>query len=998
MRQLLPLILLLFCLTVTAQQNYYFSKLRVEDGLNDGHIQSVGEDRYGYVWFGSLGGLNRYDGRTIKTFSHIPEDPHSVLSGLAMSIVTDSLNDLIVAFTDGLMKFDFKNDNFITIESARNLIINQALPVSKTLTLLATETGIMCYNPTTSEIKPFTTKPDSPVNTVINEIEVTDGKLYIASRNGLFIGRPDDDEIMEVDLPETKGIPINTLTLDRQGNIWATTFGAKKIIRISAGLKNAECYDQYLNPANKTLSVNDKVIRDKSGRIWISSKYNGLMEYIPASNSFIVYPHDDERHWTLSTNANITIYSDREGNIWLGGNKGVNMFNPDRTFFQVIIPFKTDLSLRDRRFGRASVEDKDHNLWFGTLDGLVKYDRKTGKRQEWRNESDKPEVLARNHIRHLFCDRQNNVWISTSRGLNVYNRKTGKVEFFTHKSYSKGQYHMFTYEDPDGKLWFFTNSGKDGIIQYDPVTGFLTGCSDIPGLEAFAKYDTWAMLRDKKGRYWFGFESHGVGMYDPVSRTTQLWNSRESGWRAIAGDLVFDIKEDKNGVIWAASSAGLIGINPETQQKWLFNNNSGLGSNTALQLAVDQLNRIWVGTGRGLVMIDSSRTLLTSFGLEEGLPSTHFMEAQATVTPSGEIIMSTQLGYVLFDPMKYQSSFKNIAFYAPTYQVFNKEYRLPDPDKNESTIELNYDENFFTLNLRGINFINPRQTWYSYKLEGVDPEWHITQDPRAVYTNVSGGNYLFRYKATIDVNNWQVPEKTIRIKIATVFYKTWWFLSLVIIALAVAIIMVMQLRIRNARNWHALKSKAQLLEKEKTAVMYENLKQHLNPHFLFNSLASLSSLIRLDQKMAVDFLDKMSRVYRYILKNKDHDTVALIDEVKFVDMYIQLQKTRFEEGLQVVIDIPEAFYQHKIVPVTLQNLVENAIKHNITDPEEPLVVSIYVEDDYLVVRNNLQLKAFVETSNKQGLTSMISLYRFLSDKPVLIEPTEEFYTIRIPLI
>lgn len=998
MRQLLPLFFSLFWYGASAQQNYYFSKLRAEDGLNDGHIQSIGEDKYGYIWFGSLGGLNRYDGRTIKTFSHLPDDPHSVLSGLAMSIVTDSLGDLMVGFTDGLMKFDFKNDNFINIESARNLNVLQVLPVSKSLTLLATVSGIMCYNPTTQEVRPFIDTPEIPLKTSINDLEIANGKLYIASQNGLFIGKPEDNNVTEVNLPETKGIGISTIAVDNQGNIWATTYGEKDIIRISADLKKAECYDQYLNRANATLSSNNKVIRDKSGRIWVSAKYTGLMEYIPASNSFMVYAHDDERHWTLSTDANITIYCDREGNIWLGGNKGVNMFNPDRTFFQIIIPFKTDLSLRDRRFGRASTEDKDHNLWFGTLDGLVKYDRKTGNTQEWRNEPGKPEVLARNHVRHLYCDRHNNIWISTSRGLNIYDRKSDKITLFAPPGYEKGQYQMFTFEEEDGKIWILTNAGSQGATVYDPASGTVTKISEIPGMQEFVGKDAWCMLRDKKGRYWFGFENLGVGMYDPASQTTQLWNSKATGWRAIAGDLVFDIKEDKNGVIWAASSAGLIGIDTDHEYKWLFNNNSGLGSNTALQLAVDQLNRIWVGTGRGLVMIDSSRKHLTTFGLEEGLPSSHFMEAQATVTPSGEVIMSTQLGYVLFDPMKYQSNFKNIAFYAPTYQVFNREYRLPDPDKNESAIELNYDENFFTLNLRAINFINPRQTWYSYKLEGVDPEWHVTQDPRVVYTDVAGGTYLFRYKATIDVNNWQVPEKTIRVKVATVFYKTWWFMTLVFLALAVAIFLMTQIRIRNARNWHALKTKAQLLEKEKTAVMYENLKQHLNPHFLFNSLASLSSLIRLDQKMAVDFLDKMSRVYRYILRNKDHDTVTLIDEVNFVDMYIQLQKTRFEDGLQVLIEIPESYHQHKIVPVTLQNLVENAIKHNITDPDEPLIVRIYIEDDYLVVRNNLQLKAFVETSNKQGLTSMISLYRFLIDKPVLIEPAEEFYTIRIPLI
>jgi LytS/YehU family sensor histidine kinase len=189
-----------------------------------------------------------------------------------------------------------------------------------------------------------------------------------------------------------------------------------------------------------------------------------------------------------------------------------------------------------------------------------------------------------------------------------------------------------------------------------------------------------------------------------------------------------------------------------------------------------------------------------------------------------------------------------------------------------------------------------------------------------------------------------------------------------------------------------------LLEKEKTQVMYENLKQHLNPHFLFNSLASLSSLIRIDQQLAGDFLERMSKIYRYILKNKDNETVPLADELKFVDLYIQLQKTRFEKGLEINLNIDEEHHHRKIAPVTLQNLVENAIKHNVADPESPLIIDLFIENDYLVVRNNLQRKSFVETSNKQGLANMESLYRYLSGKPLIIAADENYFTVKIPLI
>lgn len=195
-----------------------------------------------------------------------------------------------------------------------------------------------------------------------------------------------------------------------------------------------------------------------------------------------------------------------------------------------------------------------------------------------------------------------------------------------------------------------------------------------------------------------------------------------------------------------------------------------------------------------------------------------------------------------------------------------------------------------------------------------------------------------------------------------------------------------------------LESKAQRLEKEKVMVMYESLKQQLNPHFLFNSLTSLSGLIETDQQVAGDFLEQMSGIYRYILKNGDKETVSLKEEAEFVQLYINLQQTRFKKGLIVNINIPEEYFHYKIAPVTLQNLIENAIKHNIIDVASPLVIDVFIDGNYLVVKNNLQKKKSVETSNKKGLAQFLSLYKYLSEKPVIINESTLFYEIKVPLI
>ncbi len=199
-------------------------------------------------------------------------------------------------------------------------------------------------------------------------------------------------------------------------------------------------------------------------------------------------------------------------------------------------------------------------------------------------------------------------------------------------------------------------------------------------------------------------------------------------------------------------------------------------------------------------------------------------------------------------------------------------------------------------------------------------------------------------------------------------------------------------------RWKVSLILAERLEKEKSQVQFDNLKNQLNPHFLFNALASLNSLIFENQGLASQFLQHLSKVYRYVLQNKDRNFVSLQTELDFIQNYVFLMETRFNEAIRFSITIPEENKERAIVPVTLQILIENALKHNIADRAKPLSIEILTIGDYLVVSNNLQTRKLVETSNKQGLENLKSLYRFLTDRPVVIEKTDEQFFVKVPLI
>jgi sensor histidine kinase YesM len=200
------------------------------------------------------------------------------------------------------------------------------------------------------------------------------------------------------------------------------------------------------------------------------------------------------------------------------------------------------------------------------------------------------------------------------------------------------------------------------------------------------------------------------------------------------------------------------------------------------------------------------------------------------------------------------------------------------------------------------------------------------------------------------------------------------------------------------QRWRESALRASNLEKEKSQVQFDNLKNQLNPHFLFNSLTSLDSLIQENPPLARDFLQQLSKVFRYVLKNKEKGLVSLETELSFIKHYVGLLKTRFGESLRVDYAIAEDALDLQITPVTLQILIENAIKHNIINENNPLTIHIRSEGDTLLIENNIQKKKQVETSNGQGLINLKTLYSFLSNREIVINTEEDIFSVKIPLI
>lgn len=186
------------------------------------------------------------------------------------------------------------------------------------------------------------------------------------------------------------------------------------------------------------------------------------------------------------------------------------------------------------------------------------------------------------------------------------------------------------------------------------------------------------------------------------------------------------------------------------------------------------------------------------------------------------------------------------------------------------------------------------------------------------------------------------------------------------------------------------------LQNESANYKYKTLKSHLDPHFLFNSLNTLSELVYEDANKADNFIQKLSGTYRYIIDNEEIELIVLKEELEFVERYFELQKVRCEEKIQLTINASNLYV--RVLPVTIQSLVENAIKHNSFSLQNPLIIEIKQEGEYLIVKNNIQKKNVLKETTKTGLQNLKEMVKLKLNKELIISETDNEFIVKIPFV
>ncbi len=978
----------------------------MNDGLSDAKIAGITQDKYGNMWFGGLG-LSRYNGHTIEHYPADIKDSTALPDLNIRRIFCSRSGNLYVSTYSGFCRYNYLKNNFQRMPFGINARDSRILEVGEAVLWMNSEKGLVVVDEKKFTVTELAKHPD----TVIKKIAklhiyafATDHKekVYLGTKSGLYIinYKTWQAELFKHNPHDAASLindDVQNIVIDKSGMVWlSTTYYGSTLVMFNPLTKKFTNYEQ-LHTLKKEWTDNRvlDLLVDKKGRLWIVTLRSSLALFDTEKKEFTFFLHDEGNPASISSNTIYTLFEDRENAIWLSAtNSGIDYFIPDNKYFTTISRTSfTSPSLVDN-WCQSLAEEKNGNLWIGTYRGLSYYDRQTNSFKNYLL-AQQQSGEANNSIRSLLADNDGSLWIGTGNGLIKMNRLSGKIEPVNTTDSIPAPFISSLSFDRQGKIMMATTRG---LYLYNGDNKRFEHLLDKPSLTKYKNFSVYTVLQDKRGKYWLSLPNRGLLIYNPANDAEEFFDFNSLNPQSVSSDYITSIAEDSTGIIWLSSNTGLLSFDYETKMINRFYVTDGLPSNKTSGLMVDAQNRLWIGTSHGLCMLDSKRKNFHVFDKKDGLGTGYFYEGTAFRLSNGDFAYPTYNGVLIFNPLKVDIKRGTISAAVASIKISGNKIETDVPIRELEKVRLKFNQNFFTIELEGLNYSDPSKTIFAYKLDGFNNDWVYTNERIVNYTNVPGGKYVFRYKATNEPGNWDVEEKQLEIFVDTVYYKTWWFRLLAALVIAMVGYFIIRFRFRQQQRMHTLESRAQSLEKEKALVMYENLKQQLNPHFLFNSLTSLRNLIRVDQKHAGNFLERMSKIYRYILKSRESELVLLKDEISFVQTYIELQQTRFKNGLQVTFNIEEEQQYRKIVPVTLQNLIDNAIKHNLVDEETPLLVEIFSKDEYLIVQNNLQKKEFVETSNKQGLQSMKSLYQYLDTRLLKAGEDGKYFIVRIPLI
>ncbi len=972
------------------------------DGILTSNILKMVRDNKGFLWMLSPRYIQRFDGHSVKRFNAEGED--------LLDIAADHNGKIWVSTQSGIKRFENDYKGFLDISI------------------------------------------DYPSVVKLNVLQISDdNKVWVISGNGLFRYDPDTDSFRYHPIAGLEKQLFYRRIFRQSGSeffigdthrlfAYNTRTGTVRSIPFLSVSAITPFSDDILWVTNSLLQVFE--VNFKSGTvipIHLSRFSPGLASGFLKIDAVIPVDHDNylvntnqgcfkynrPAHWftkatfhhygtELPNNEINTSYFDNTGILWMLGLQGIIFFKPGEHTIGWLRGYNKEGNNWNNNV-KAITGDHDGNIWMATAAGLSKLDIRSGTISSYHPENTASDVFLFPAIQGMVFDGKNLILGPGAGGPLIFNPATETFQKPVYPSGVEGQQLMKEVQK-DYIYSIVSLAGGHHLVLADAHAYLITKDTYEISKVTFkgSDYILQTAVQELSGNLW-------IGTFKGLLYLDDRLNTLYSDSSFVPSNYISALLPVSRTVAWVGS----VGVFEVTKTAGGLRKRKILPELDNQQITMlyrDQAGKIWIGADNGLYRYTENENKLEWFDIWDNVQNKQLNPGSLYRADDGTLFLGGKNGLNYFNPLRIESRHQNLnvlitavtinqndSLY-PIYKTAQQKALLagkPQRHLSENDVteplKLAWNQNSVEIEFVTAYFQNTQKLKYRYRLDGLDTGWVYNGTANKVrFSSLGSGKYTFSAAASFDGITWYETADPFLFTVFPPFWKRPWVVTLAgLMAVGIGYYLFRR-RISAIRKQqasvYALKSRANSLEKEKAMVMYQSLKQQLNPHFLFNSLASLDSLIFVDQKLASKFLEGLSQTYRYILKNRDNELVDLGDEIRFAREYIGLQKARFQEGLVVNIAVEEQYYPFKIAPVTLQNLIENAIKHNIIADDDPLIIDIFVSADRLVVRNNLKRKKFVETSNRQGLQSMESLYQYLSSRKIEIIEEAGNFTVTIPLM
>lgn len=804
------LLLLLLFITVlpsawgeVAAPNLRFERLSIEQGLSQVNVWPILQDRRGYLWFGTFGGLNRYDGYHFEHFVHDNDDPASISNSLVWASFEDSQGRLWFGTADGLNRYDDSTGRFERFlhdpQNPNSLSHNRIRAIAEDkfghLWIGTDGGGLNRFDVDKGQFEHFRNDPSNPQSLSHDRIAALqvdkNGVVWIGTLGGglnrLNVQKRTFERFTSQDVGATRISDNKVLHLAQgDGNIlWIAT--EKGLNRLDSKTDIFTVFRHEPDDPNSLAYDNvGSLMVDNQGRLWVGTFGRGLSLLDNRHGHFIHFRHNSTDINSLSDDVIRAVYQDRQGLMWIGTNAGVNKLDYRQTQFGHIkhLPGKHD-SLAGSIVWSV-YQDRQGVLWAGTNQGLNRQQNGQGF-DLFTHQLDNPGSISNNVVNAITEDSFGGLWVGTNNGLNRYDVDTGLFERFVHNEQDRFSLTdnriRYIYPGEKGTVWIGTASG--GLNRFDPDTKQFTAYKHDPSISnSLSEDDVRAIAKDSQGRLWLG-TNNGLNRLDQNSGQIVRYFKKDGDRTGLSSNVLMTLLVDAKGTLWAGTRGG--GLNKYNEQSDTFTHwgvKQGLPSNNVICLLDDSQGQLWLGTEGGMVKFDPATESFKIFDMTDGLQSNDFSWG-CHKGKDGELFFGGSNGFNRFFADKITEDTEPPTVVLTDFLLSNKSvgvfgppqaFTLPSRIDTLSTLTLNHEQSFITFEFAALNFVNPKQNQYAYKLEGYNDEWIFTdaKNRRTNYTGLPAGDYTFMVKASNSNGYWNEQGTSLNIRVLPPWWLTWW--------------------------------------------------------------------------------------------------------------------------------------------------------------------------------------------------------------------------------